>query len=109
MDVISRGREFVRDARVKHCKQLYRAHEDNLDFLTWLFNPHESHSLGDEFFHELLRQIITAYENSSGIYRSAFQMNEFFDDWDVLSIEEESFLDNLLIERKFHTGKTGTG
>jgi PD-(D/E)XK nuclease superfamily len=114
---IAKVRQFVSDTRVQYCSRLGESQNifdiigmnenGHSNFLAWLLNPNESHGLGDSFFHELLRQVLAAYEDSDGMYREAFQLNEFFQEWDIASVEEASFQNSLFVEREFNAGDSG--
>ena len=108
---IAKIRRFVGDTRVQYCNRLGETYNifdiielnenGHSNFLAWLLNPNGGHGLGDSFFHELLRQILVAYEDSSEVYRKVFEMNEFFEVWDIASVEEASFQNSLFIEREY--------
>ncbi len=114
---LSAIRKFVSDSRVQYCTLLGESHNlfeivglsenKHSNILAWLFNPRESHGLGDLFFQELLRQVLTAYENSEGINRDTLQINEFFEDWDAAAIEEASFKNSLYVGREYRAGDYG--
>ena len=113
---INKVRQFVSDTRFQFCSRLGKSQNvfdiiglnenGHSNFLAWLLNPSENHGLGDSFFHELLRQVLIAYETSDGTYRKAFQMNEFFAEWNIADVEERSF-NRLFIEREFVAGDSG--
>jgi len=109
--------EFVCDTRVQYCKGLGESQNvfdivslnenGHSNLLAWLFDPRESHGLGDSFFHELFRQVYAAKDGSSKFYKKALQENKFFQWWDISDVEEASFQNSLYVKREFDAGEYG--
>ena len=83
-------------------------------FLSWLFNPRESHQLGDLAMKQVLKESLQkfAYLDNDDKRKRALSKNSFFRDngneWTIFDVNSNSF-NETIVYREFKAGKSING